>query len=82
MTKLYSHLTLSVLSQNDYLKYQALTDLCTEINPRLNNSIFANHSRKKEEEIKQEEKICETYDFLEIEKDNTQVETDKFNDEK
>ena len=81
MTKLYSHLTLSVLSQNDYLKYQALTDLCTEINPRLNNSIFANNSRKKEEEMKQEEKISETYDFLEIENDNTQVEADKFNDE-
>ena len=55
MTKLYSNLTLSVLSSNDYLKFQALTGLYTEINLRLNNSIFADNSRKKEEETKQEE---------------------------
>ena len=32
MTKLYLNLTLSVLSSNDYLKLQALTDLYTEMN--------------------------------------------------
>ena len=55
MTKLYSNLILSVLSSNDYLKFQTLTGLYTEINLRLNNFIFADNSRKKEEETKQEE---------------------------
>ena len=47
MIKLYSNLTLSILSSNDYLKFQALTDIFTEINLRFNNSIFANNSREK-----------------------------------
>ena len=48
-TELYRNLTVEVLlSDNDsLLEFQALTDLCAEINVRLANSIFANHERAK-----------------------------------
>ena len=56
------------------LRFQALTDLCAEINIRL-NVIFANNSRKKEEKIKQD------YNFFEPQQVEIQHETDHFNGE-
>ena len=60
-------------------RFQALTDLCLEINIRLNNAIFANKFRKKEEKIKQEMKISQDYDFFMPEQVEIQDETDHFN---
>ena len=63
------------------LRFQALTDLCAEINIRLNNVIFANNSRKKREKIKQEVKIKQDYNFFEPQQVEIQHETDHFNGE-
>ena len=63
------------------LRLEALTDLCTEINIRLNNAIFASNSRKKEEKVKQEVKISQDYDSFEPKQVEIQDETDHFNGE-
>ena len=49
---------------NSVLEFQALTDLCAEINVRLANSIFANHERAKLDMKKQAEDISKKYDFI------------------
>lgn len=47
LTELYGNLTVEVLStDNDsVLKFEALADLCAEINVRLANFVFANQER-------------------------------------
>ena len=53
------HLKTLILKLSAYwvLEFQALTDLCAEINVRLANSIFANHKRARLDMKKQEEQI-------------------------
>ena len=47
LTVLYCNLLVEILSKdsNELLKFDALTDLCTEVGVRLGNAIFANHER-------------------------------------
>ena len=47
LTELYRNLTVEVLSSDNYwvIEFQALADLCADINGRLANSIFHNHKR-------------------------------------
>ena len=44
---IYRNLTVEVLSSDNYwvIEFQALADLCADINGRLANSIFDNHKR-------------------------------------
>ena len=66
LTERYRNLTVVVLSSdNDMgLEFQALTDLCAEINVRLANSIFANHERANLDMKKQEEDISMKYEYF------------------
>ena len=62
------------------MRFDALTDLCIEINVRLNNSIFANKSRQKKEKIKWEIKISEDFDFPEEKIYNSEDNLESLND--
>ena len=46
------------------LQFDALTDLCTDINVRINNSILTNKSRMKKEKLKQKIKKGANLTFL------------------
>ena len=66
LTELYRNLTVEVLSSDNdsVFEFQALTDLCAEINVRLANSIFASHERARLDVKKQDEDISKKYDFF------------------
>ena len=64
------------------LEFDVLSELCSDINLRLNNSIFVNKSRMKEEKMKEEMKIRKTFDFFEEKIHPQQGETSFFDDEK
>ena len=83
ISELYLNLSLKALSKNEEsqdLRFDALTDLCIEINVRLNNSIFANKSRQKKEKIKWEIKISEDFDFPEEKIYNSEDDLESLND--
>ena len=66
LTELYRNLTVEVLStHNDsMLRFEALADVCAEINVRLANSIFANQRRARLDMKKQAEEISKNMTFL------------------
>ena len=72
LAELYRNLTVEALSSdNDSLfEFQALTDLCAEINVRLANSISANHERARLGMKKQDEDISKKYDFFDDDDDD------------
>ena len=47
LTELYHNLSVDISSKdnNEVLKFDALTDLCAEVDVRLGNAIFVNHER-------------------------------------
>ena len=57
LTESFRNLTVEVLSSDNdlVLEFQALTDLCAEINVTLANSVFANHERARLDMKKQAE---------------------------
>ena len=59
LTELYYNLSVEILSKdnNEVLKFDTLTDLCTEVCVRLGNAIFANHERIKLEMKKSTKEI-------------------------
>ena len=72
LTELYRNLTLEVLStDNDsMLRFDALTDLCEEINFRLAKSIFPNQETACLDMKKQAEEISKKYDFFDDDDDD------------
>ena len=66
LTELYKNLTVEVIpsDKDSVFPFQALTDLCDEINVRLANYIFANHERARLDMKKQDEDISKKYEFL------------------
>ena len=72
LTELYRNLTVEVLStHNDsMLRFEALADVCAEINVRLANSIFANQKRARLDMKKQAEEISKKYDFFDDNNDD------------
>ena len=83
ISELYLNLSLKALSKNEEsqdLRFDALTDLCIEINVRINNSIFANKPRQKKEKIKWEIKISEDFDFPEEKIYNSEDNLESLND--
>ena len=83
LTELYYNLLVEILSKdnNEILKFDALTDLCTKVGVRIRNAIFANHERARLDMKKQTEEISKKYDFF-IDNDNKKDVKIKFDDEK
>ena len=65
LTELYYNLSVEILSKDndEVLKIDALTDLCTKVGVRLGNAIFANHERSRLDIKKQTKEISKKYDF-------------------
>ena len=82
-TELYYNSSVEIISKdnNEVLKFDALTDLCTEVGVRLGNVVFANHERVRLDMKKQTEKISKKYDFL-IDNDDKKDVKIKFDDKK
>ena len=82
LTELYKNLTVEVLSpdNSENLQLNALTELCTKIDVRLGNSIFANHERARFDMKKQTEEVSKKYDFLDDEDDKKDVKIKKESD--
>ena len=70
-TQLYRNLTVEVLSidNNSMLRFEALTDLCVEINVRLSSYIFANQERARLDMKKQAKRSAKKYDFFDDDDD-------------
>ena len=82
LTELYYNLSVEILSKdNNVLKFDALTDLCTKVGVRLGNAIFANHERVMLYMKKQTREISKKYDFFIDDNDKKDVKI-KFDDEK
>ena len=82
LTELYYNLSVEILSKdNNVLKFDALTDLCTKVGVRLGNVIFANHERVMLYMKKQTREISKKYDFFIDDNDKKDVKI-KFDDEK
>ena len=82
-TELYYNSSVEIISKdnNEVLKFDALTDLCTEVGIRLGNVVFANHERVRLNMKKQTEEISKKYDFLIDDDDKKDVKI-KFDDKK
>ena len=82
-TELYYNSSVKIISKdnNEVLKFDALTDLCTEVGVRLGNAVFANHERVRLDMKKQTEEISKKYDFLIDDDDKKDVKI-KFDDKK
>ena len=82
-TELYYNSSVEIISKdnNEVLKFDALTDLCTEVGVRLGNVVFANHERVRLDMKKQTEEISKKYDFLIDDDDKKDVKI-KFDDKK
>ena len=83
LTELYYKLLVEILSKDNHevLKFDALTDLCTEIGVRLGNAIFANHESVRLDMKKQTKEISKKYDFFIDDDDKKDVKI-KFDDKK
>ena len=81
LTELYYNLLVEILSKdnNEVLKFDALTDLCTEVGVRLGNAIFANHERARLNMKKQTKEIGKKYDLFIDDDDKKDVKI-KFDD--
>ena len=78
LTELYKNLAVEVLSDNyENLQFDALTDLCVEIEVKLENSNFANPERARLHRKKQAEEISKKYGFFDDEDNKKNVKIKK-----